>query len=104
MVDFAPGRNTLDVAGAAEMCHVHEVTVRRWFRQGRLECWKIGGRVLTTIEAVQRAMKPMTSGPVLQNVSLDRETLAALKSLRTQGINFGSEAGRDGKQLSTATA
>jgi hypothetical protein len=99
MVDFAPG-NTLDVSGVAAMCHVHEVTVRRWFRQGQLQSWKIGGRVLTTIQAVQNAMKPVTSEPLLQNVSLDRETLAALKSLKARGNTFKDDT--DGNKA-TAT-
>lgn len=100
MVDFTREK-PIDVAALALMVNVNQVTVRRWFKRG-LDFCKLGGKVVTSLEALNRFQRGGMSEPIVQAVVVDRETLAALKSLRSQGIVFSSEARRDGNQKKTA--
>lgn len=94
MVDFV--RETpLSVRRAAELLGVNPMTVRRWFKRG-LDNTKVGGRVMTSREALNRFQKNGDSQQVVQAILVDRETLAAIKSLRAKGINFALEGNRDG--------
>jgi hypothetical protein len=100
VVDFARER-VIDVDGVAEMCRVSDVTVRRWFKRG-LEWCKLGGKVFTSLEALNRFQKDGQSNPMIQAVIVDSETLAALRSLRKKGFSIGSEAGANGSKAQTA--
>lgn len=94
VVDFVREKpiNVTDLAG---MLNRSPVTVRRWFAKG-LEHARLGGTVYTTLEALNRFSRPGESTATIQ-VSMDRETLAAIKSLKQQGITFGTETSRDGR-------
>jgi excisionase family DNA binding protein len=48
----------LDVSAAAETLGVSERTVRRWLRDGRLEGYKVGGRIRIPERAVREAATP----------------------------------------------
>jgi len=102
VVDFTREK-PVDVEGVAAMCNVNPVTVRRWFKRG-LDWCKLGGKVITTLEALNRFQSGGDSQPMVQAVIVDHETLAALKSLRQRGIIFGSEAHKDGRSKKTAAA
>jgi hypothetical protein len=94
VVDFA--RETpIDVAAAAALVNVNPITVRRWFKRG-LEFCKLGGKVLTSREALNRFQKHGDSNPMVQAIVVDSETLAAIKSLKARGFRIGQEVGRDG--------
>lgn len=99
MVDFA--RETpIGVGSLAARFDVNPVTVRRWFTRG-LEFGKIGGLVFTTLEAVNRFQRG--GSPTVQAIVVDRETLAALKSLKSQGFKIGTENRTDGQQRKAST-
>lgn len=48
----------LDVTATAEILGVSERTVRRWLRDGRLEGYKVGGRIRIPERAVREAAAP----------------------------------------------
>jgi hypothetical protein len=56
-----------------------------------LEYAKLGSRVYTNLEAIQRFGNQHPSPPQANVVEVDRETREALKSLRQRGIIFGRE-------------
>lgn len=101
MVDFT--RETpIDVASLALRLNVHQATVRRWFKRG-LEWARIGGRVVTSLEALQRFSKIGNADEQqITAVIVDKETLAALKSLRARGFKIGQQGGTDGCQSEAA--
>lgn len=101
MVDFTREK-PIDVQGLAILLSVNQVTVRRWFKRG-LDWCKVGGKVVTSLEALNRFQRGGDSSPMVQAVVVDHETLAYLKSLKARGINFGQEVNRDGRQSSRAT-
>jgi hypothetical protein len=100
VVDFAREK-VIDVDSVANMLRVNEVTVRRWFKRG-LEWCKLGGKVFTSLEALNRFQKDGQSNPMVQAVVVDHETLAALRSLRKQGFTVRSEAGSNGSKAQAA--
>lgn len=100
MVDFAR-EQVIDVDGVASRLQVNQVTVRRWFKRG-LEWCKLGGKVYTSWEAVNRFRRDGNNSPMVQAIVVDRETLAAIKSLRQQGFKIGSEASTDGGKAKVA--
>lgn len=93
MVDFTRER-PIDVSALAVLVNVNPITVRRWFKRG-LDFCKLGGKVVTSLEALNRFQRSGEQSPMVQ-VAMDRETLAAIKSLRGRGITFGTEGNRDG--------
>ncbi len=48
----------LDVSAAAETLGISERTVRRWLRDGRLEGYKVGGRIRIPESAVREVAAP----------------------------------------------
>jgi hypothetical protein len=96
VVDFTREK-PIDVAGLAVMVNVNPITVRRWFKRG-LEFCKLGGKVVTSLEALNRFQRSGESQPMVQAIVVDRETLAAIRSLRQQGFKIGSEARTDGNK------
>lgn len=97
MVDFAREK-PIDVTGLADLMNVNPVTVRRWFKRG-LDHVKLGGKVFTTLEALNRFGRPGDSPQMLQ-VRMDSDTLAAIKSLSKEGFKFGREI-KDASQVTT---
>ena len=77
MIDLKRER-PISVSGVANRFGVHRRTVEGWFRRG-LERTKLGGRVYTTLEAIQRFG---TDGASCQQTSQMRAVEAALKELR----------------------
>jgi hypothetical protein len=76
----------IDVPGVAQKFHVSTRTVYRWMKSG-LEYGKWGGRVLTSLEALQR----------FSQQGFD-EDAAILKDLRDRyGVDLGKGADTDGK-------
>lgn len=49
----------LSVQEVARLLHLHEMTVRRYIRQGRLKAVKVGGRVRVRPEDLELFMKPI---------------------------------------------
>jgi hypothetical protein len=97
VVDFTREK-PIDVAALAVLVDVNPVTVRRWFKRG-LDFCKLGGKVVTSLEALNRFQRNGGDNPMVQAVVVDRETLEALKSLQRRGFKIGSEAGRDGNAI-----
>lgn len=96
MVDFAR-ETVVDVRGVCERFRVTHDTVYRWFKRG-LEFAKVGGKVVTSLEAINRFSRQGGSqATTVTPVYLDRDTLAAIKSLKSRGIDCGMEPIRDGK-------
>lgn len=88
MVDFVR-ETVIDVDGVAEKFRVTTDTVYRWFKAG-LESRKVGGKVYTTLEAIQRwSGQAAVSGAH----SGDR---AAIQGLKRHGIDM--EALTDGRK------
>jgi len=102
VVDFTHSK-PLSVADVAALFKKNPVTVRRWFKRG-LDWRRVGGSIYTTMEAINDFQTGGQNEPIVQAVVVDRETLAALKSLRSQGIVFGSEARKDGTVTTRQTA
>ncbi len=102
MVDFTREK-PIDVAALAVLVNVNPITIRRWFKRG-LDFCKLGGKVVTSLEALNRFQQAGNERPMVQAIVVDRDTLAALKSLKSRGIVFGSEAGRDGNKAKAAGA
>jgi hypothetical protein len=100
VVDFTREK-PIDVAALAVLVDVNPITVRRWFKQG-LDFCKLGGKVITSLEALNRFQRGGESQPTVQAIVVDRETLAAIKSLRKQGFKIGSEATKDDRKAKTA--
>lgn len=96
VVDFTREK-PIDVERAAALLLVSTVTVRRWMRRG-LEFCKLGGKVFTSYEAIQRFSKPGDSSPIVNAIVVDRETLDALKELKQRGFKIGLEALKDGRK------
>jgi hypothetical protein len=96
VVDFTREK-IIDVPDLADLMKVNPVTVRRWFKRG-LDWAKVGGKVVTSLEALNRFSSPGETSSIIQAVVVDRETLAALKSLKQQGFTFGTETSRDGRK------
>lgn len=71
----------IDVAGVAQRCRVSMRTVYRWFDRG-LESMRMGGVLLTSLEALQRFSRQSDDDP--------------LRQLKQLGVNIGSEARTDG--------
>jgi hypothetical protein len=90
MIDFTI-EHVIDIESLAIRLGVHQVTIRRWFSRG-LEHAKLGGKLFTSPEAVQRFSRQSNNAVSVRAVVPDRETRAAPKSLTSQGIIFGSEA------------
>ncbi len=97
MVDFAT-ETVIDVRGVTEKFRVTHDTVYRWFKRG-LEHAKIGGKVVTTLQALNRfvygaggTQPAATATPMF----IDRETAAAIRDLRDrfgrnkEGVKDGS--------------
>lgn len=102
VVDFT--RETpIDVRTAAVLCMVNPVTIRRWFARG-LEFCKLGGKVLTSREAINRFRQDGGTAPVVQAIVVDQETLAAIRRLKSHGITFAPEGVRDGSGRAKAKA
>jgi hypothetical protein len=95
VVDFTRER-PIGVGALAVLVDVNPVTVRRWFKQG-LEFCKLGGKVVTSLEALNRFQRNGNQQPVIQAVIVDRETLAALRALKAKGFNVSQEDIRDGR-------
>ena len=100
MVDFTREK-PIGVNALAVLVDVNPITVRRWFKRG-LEFCKLGGKVVTSLEALNRFQSRGEVAPAVQAVIVDRETLAALKSLGRRGIVFSSEASTDGNRATAA--
>lgn len=101
MVDFAK-ETVVDVRGVCERFRVTHDTVYRWFKRG-LEWAKVGGKVVTSLEAINRFSRQSgSSGTTVTPVYLDRDTLAAIKSLKARGINVGMESNTDGRSKAKA--
>jgi hypothetical protein len=96
VVDFVREK-PIDVDSAAELLKVNALTVRRWFKRG-LDCCKLGGKVFTSLEAINRFQTDMRSNPMVQAVVVDQETMAALRSLRKQGFSVRTESASDGNK------
>lgn len=77
MIDFKREK-PISISRVANRFGVHRRTVEGWFRRG-LERAKLGGRVYTTLEAIDRFK---TEGIPCQQNSQTRELEAALKKLR----------------------
>jgi hypothetical protein len=77
MIDLKRER-PLSVVAAAQHFGVHRRTIEGWFRRG-LERVKIGGRVYTSLEAVQRFSEP---GCNVERQHDARAVGAAMKELR----------------------
>lgn len=104
MVDFT--RETpIGVMALASRLSVNQITIRRWFARG-LEFTKLGGKVYTSLEAVNRFQSGSNDGQrTVQAIVVDKETLAAIKSLKAQGFKIGSgEGSRDGRVKAKAQA
>ncbi len=99
MVDFIRDQNQLvTVKRAAEICSVHPVTIRRWFKDGGLEFGQMGkrGRILISLEALNR-FQNKGGTQTIQAIVVDAETLAAIRELRAEGYKIGPEGNRDGR-------
>ncbi len=90
MIDFTT-EHIIDIESLATKLDVNSVTIRRWFARG-LEHAKVGGRLFTSLEAVQRFSTQGENQVHIRAVEIDPETLAALRNLRSQGIGLDSEA------------
>lgn len=88
MVDFAK-ENVIDVQRLAKRLDVSTDTIRRWFRQG-LEKVKLGGRVYTSLEAVNRFSQPVAVREVDPNLS------QMFRELRERGL---AKDYKDGRQV-----
>ncbi len=102
MVDFTRER-PIDVQALAVLVNVNQITIRRWFKRG-LEFCKLGGKVVTSLEALNRFQRDGQSSPMLQAVVVDSETLAALKQLRSRGIVFGTDSSNGNKSARQMSA
>lgn len=99
MVDFAK-EQAIGVQRLSKRLGVSTDTIRRWFRQG-LEKRKLGGKVFTSLEALNRF-----SGDEQQSVSSSAELSASMESLKRMGVNVSMEGSRDGhsQRIVSATA
>lgn len=82
MVDFAK-ENVIDVQRLAQRLDVSPDTIRRWMRQG-LEKVKLGGRVYTSLEAVNRFSQPFKPTP-----AVDPHVSEMLRELKERGLAKG---------------
>lgn len=80
MVDFAK-ENVIDVQRLAKRLDVSADTIRRWFRQG-LEKVKLGGRVYTSLEAVNRFSQPVA----VTQQAVDPALSEMFRELRARGL------------------
>lgn len=94
VVDFVREK-PIGVGDLANLVKVNPVTIRRWFKRG-LDHAKLGGKVVTTLEALNRFQVSGDPQPATQTIVVDRDTLAALQSLKSRGITFGTETCTDG--------
>lgn len=94
MVDFAT-ESVIDVRGVTtKFCVTHD-TVYRWFKRG-LEHAKLGGKVVTTLQALNRFANGGSAPAVSATpVFIDRETAAAIRDLRDR-FGRNKEASKDG--------
>lgn len=92
MVDFAK-ENVIDVQRLAKRLDVSADTIRRWMRQG-LEKVKVGGRVYTSLEAVNRF-----SQPVATPAEVDPALSQMFRELRDRGL---AKDYTDGRQVEVA--
>jgi transposase len=82
MIDLVR-ENTITVKGVAERYDVHPSTVYGWFKGG-LEKIKVGGRVVTSLEALQRFANKGNGLPT------DYRSTAVLQRLEEKfGIRIG---------------
>jgi transcription initiation factor TFIIIB Brf1 subunit/transcription initiation factor TFIIB len=95
MVDFT--RETLvDVRQVCERMRVTHDTVYRWFRKG-LEFAKVGGKVITSMEAISRFSRQSESlgSPAL----VEREAVSVIRELKERfGIIVGQEPRKNGRK------
>jgi transposase-like protein len=75
MIDLVR-ENTITVKGVAERYEVHPSTVYGWFKGG-LEKIKVGGRVVTSLEALQR----FAGDGVVRQSSVSDSTARELEAL-----------------------
>lgn len=80
MVDFAK-ETVIDVQRLAKRLDVSADTVRRWMRQG-LEKTKLGGRVYTSLEAVNRFSQPTT----IRNPASEQRVADSFRDLKEFGL------------------
>lgn len=101
MVDFT--RETLvDVRGVTERLRVTHDTVYRWFRRG-LEYAKVGGKVVTSMEAISRFSRQSESVAKASPAVIDREAANVIRELKERfGIIVGQEPRKNGRQHTTA--
>lgn len=94
MVQFAK-EQVIGVQRLSKRLGVSTDTIRRWFRQG-LERRKVGGKVFTSLEALDRfAGDPIAPTPA-------REFTESAATLQRLGVNIGTEPIRDGYSKRTA--
>jgi len=93
MIDFI-NEKILDVEQADEKFNVSPVTIRRWFRSG-LEFAKLGGRIYTSLEAIQRFSKQSDGRVSIRPVMIDRDTRKHLRTCGREELGLGqTPAGR----------
>jgi hypothetical protein len=93
MIDFA-NEQLLDVRGVCELMRVTHDTVYRWFRSG-LESAKVGGKVITSREALSRFSRQSDSVAKASPAVIDREAANVIRELKERfGIIVGQEPRR----------
>ena len=97
MVDFAT-ETPVDVRQLTERFRVTHDTVYRWFKRG-LEHAHVGGKVVTTWQAVNRFSRQSDSTPAPPPVVIDRETAEAIKNLNAR---YGQGARNGGRKVNKA--
>lgn len=87
MVDFAK-EQVIGVQRLSKRLGVSTDTIRRWFRQG-LEKRKVGGKVFTSLEALNRFAG---DGPQQTAAAEIEESMASLERM---GVRIGRESRKD---------
>ncbi len=97
MIDFA-NEHLLDVRGVCELMRVTHDTVYRWFRGG-LEFAKVGGKVITSREALSRFSRQSDNVAKASSAVIDREAANVIRELKERfGIIVGQEPRKRRKQ------
>jgi excisionase family DNA binding protein len=84
----------LTIENIAQMCHLHQMTIRRHIKEGKLPAVKVGGRIrvrredlerfLTPAPVGQRNLVPVVTPPSAEEIQRRRDLFATAMQLRTQ--------------------